>query len=496
MSADFSGNPSERKSPPIRPPKPPVRKFPLRAHALGYWVKKIRSRTVYFGRWGRIKDGQMSLVAPDGAWQAALALYQQQREALEAGRTPREKSDGLTLKQLCDTFYTAKKRKVDAGEMSIGSLDEYDATCKLIVAAFGRERLVDDLVPQDFADLRTKMAERWGVVRLGNTIGRVRTIFKYAADNKLIDRPVAFGSEFVKPSKKIMRQHRAAGGPKLFTADEVRRMLDAAAPQLRAMILLGINAALGNNDCAALPRSAVDFDGSWVRFPRPKNGIDRRCPLWPETREALRATIVARPTAKKLTKPNAEIDRMRQSLDRSRKAVSKIGEEAAELTGPLLDQAESRLDALESSVKHPKPERQRDAKDSYVFAMRCSRRANAVTRAFGRLLHNLEINGRRRLGFYTLRHTFRTVADNTKDFPAIRMVMGHSSDGSIDGTYVEGIDDSRLIAVSNHVRNWLFPQPAEAPTGKPTKPKRQQRKPKAKPVEPASDGPALRLFIA
>ena len=59
------------------------------------------------------------------------------------------------------------------------------------------------------------------------------------------------------------------------------------------------------------------------------------------------------------------------------------------------------------------------------------------------------------LGFYALRHTFRTVADATKDFPAIRLIMGHA-DQSIDDVYREGIEDSRLVAVTDHVRQWLF----------------------------------------
>ena len=291
MPADITGNPSEGKSKAVRPPAPPVKNFPLRAHALGYWVKKVKGEYKQFGRWGRIVNKTMTLVAPDGNWQEALAKY---NAWVEAGASPQE-TEALTVTRLCTLFYLAKKRKVDAGEMSQQSLDEYDATCKMVVAAFGRETLVDALTPADFAALRAKMAKRWGVVRLGNTIGRVRTIFKYANDNRLIDRPVAFGSEFVKPSKTVMRQHRATGGEMLFTAAEVRALLDGrtlqneesgatrqvpgASPQLRAMVLLAINAGFGNNDVATLPTSAIDLEGGWITFPRPKNGIPRRAPL-------------------------------------------------------------------------------------------------------------------------------------------------------------------------------------------------------------------------
>ena len=80
----------------------------------------------------------------------------------------------------------------------------------------------------------------------------------------------------------------------MFEAAEIRQMIDAAGPQLRAMILLGINCGYGNTDCASLAKSALDLDGGWVDFPRPKTGVGRRCPLWPETVSLMQAHLDAR----------------------------------------------------------------------------------------------------------------------------------------------------------------------------------------------------------
>jgi hypothetical protein len=49
--------------------------------------------------------------------------------------------------------------------------------------------------PDDFNGLRAKMAQRWGPVRLGNVIHRIKSVFKYALEAGLISRPL-FSSSY------------------------------------------------------------------------------------------------------------------------------------------------------------------------------------------------------------------------------------------------------------------------------------------------------------
>jgi hypothetical protein len=71
------------------------------------------------------------------------------------------------------------------------------------------------------------------------------------------------------------------------------------------------------------------------------------------------------------------------------------------------------------------------------------------------------------VGFYTLRHTFRTIADAARDPVAIDLIMGHT-DPTMGGHYRERIDESRLRAVADHVRKWLFSEaPDDGTTGEP-----------------------------
>jgi integrase len=389
-------------------PKKPYHDFPLSPHASGAWQKKIRGKIHYFGKWAHRVNGKLVRVPGDG-WEDALARYKAVADDLHAGRTPRVTADGLTVANLCNRFLTAKHHQLAAGEVTPRTFAEYKATTDRLVARFGKNRLADDLASDDFEALRAELAERYGPVRLGNEIQRVRTVFRYAAEAGLLDQPVRYGPAFKKPSAGVLRRHRAAAGERLFGADELRRLIDDAGVPLKAMILLGVNAGFGNADCGTLPLSALDLDGGWVTFPRPKTGVPRRCPLWPETVAAIRDALADRPEPK--------------------------------------DPAAAGL----------------------VFVTRYGRpwsadgTSDAVTLETGKLLRRAGLH-RPGLGFYTLRHTFRTVADATRDFPAVRLVMGHA-DASIDAVYRERIDDARLKAVTEHVRNWLWQRPAAGGAG-------------------------------
>jgi integrase len=389
----MSENHRTAPAPTVKPAKPSP-DFPLFPHATRRWAKKIRGQLHYFGPWDD----------PDGA----LKRYLEQKDALHAGRKPREETEGATVKRMCNRFLVAKLALVESGELTKRSWDDYKAACDLIVSHFGKGRLVADIDPEDFAALRKKMAKKWGPGTLGNVIQRMRVVFKFAWDGGLIDRPVRYGQSFKRPSRKVMRIDRARKGPKLFTADETRRLLAAAGTAMRAMILLGVNGGFGNADCGRLPLSAVDLEHAVIDFPRPKTGIPRRCPLWPETVEAIRGAVAGRPSPKK--------------------------EEHA---------------GLVFITKYGLPW----AKDTAD---------QTLAKEFGKLLRSLGINGRSGLGFYTFRHTFRTVADESKDQPAVDYIMGHEVP-HMSSVYRETISDGRLKAITDRVRAWLFPPAKQAP---------------------------------
>jgi integrase len=226
----------------------------------------------------------------------------------------------------------------------------------------------------------------------------------------------------------VIRKVRAASGSRMFEADELRRILDALDgkpvevdgkdgpltlspnPVLRAMTLLAINCAYGQWDVASLPRAAVDLKGGWSTFPRPKTGIPRRAKLWPETVAALQSVMTCRPAPR--------------------------------------DEADADLVFLTAKGKRWVRASGGDNPARWKF------RTDLIGNDFGKMLDSLGINGRR--GFYAIRHSFQTVAEDSRDMPAIKLVMGHA-DSSMSGIYRERVSDERLEAVAGVVRAWLWP---------------------------------------
>lgn len=395
------------------PPKP-YPDFPLGPAANGHWQKKIRGKIYYFGRWGRRVDGKMERVLDDG-WKAALEEYNRVKDDLYAGRKPRPKDEpeGLTLATLCSDFLVGKLAKVSSGELTAGSFREYKKVTDRLIETFGRQRLVTDLRADDFAELRNILAEQYGPVRLCNEVTRVKTVFKWAFDTGRLDRPVRYG-DFTKPSALVLRRHRAENGEKMLEAAEIRKLLKAASAPWKAKILLGINCGLGNSDCAKIERRHLDLARGWLDFPRPKTGIARRCPLWQETVDALKEAIDARPKPK--------------------------------------DPADDRLIFLHKYGKPWAADGEVDTVDPE--AIKASAPRNSIARGFRSLIDEFKLH-RKGIGFYTLRHVFRTVADACGDQVAINSIMGHA-DSSMAAAYRERIDDKRLQAVVAHVHAWLY----------------------------------------
>ncbi|MBL8820553.1 MAG: hypothetical protein JNL58_31305 [Planctomyces sp.] len=365
-------------------PKPRVHAdFPLSWHkGVGQWMKKFRGKQIYFGA-----DPQ-----------EALEAYLKQKDYLIAGVDPPTENADISVRDLVNHYLVHREhdrdsKKTSTNHISDRTFAEYKDTGSVLVELWNH-RSVSMLRPMDFATLRHRL-DSGSPDRLRRRMTNVRSIFKWGRSVGLIASDVRYGNEFDLADKSQLRKAKANRAEPILDAATIRTALEAAWPAMKAFILLGINCGFYSKDINDLKNSYLD--GEFIQFAREKTGIDRRCWLWPETREAIAAAKA----------PENPEDRM---------FLSKRGK-------PL-------------HVPHG------------------LNRTDLVACNWTELKKQIGLT-RPNSGFKCFRHTFRTEADGAKDPEAVRMVMGHT-DGSVGEFYRHRFDDERLIAVAQYVRTWLF----------------------------------------
>ena len=110
-----------KKTPKKKKSVKPYPDFPLFLHRTGQWAKKIKGRTHYFGN------------DPD----VALKKYTKERDDLQAGRVPRDRSGELIVRDLAKRFLSAKKSLVETGELSPRTWGQYYTSCENLCDVFG-----------------------------------------------------------------------------------------------------------------------------------------------------------------------------------------------------------------------------------------------------------------------------------------------------------------------------------------------------------------------
>lgn len=404
-----------------RPAKPPG--SPLYPHPLGYWAKRVNSKLSYYGRWGRVVNGVVTPISDDEfpGYGEALAKFHAQGPAVAAGMVRKSvvpdkapaPPEVYRVRDLCNEFIVHKNKLLIAGEIASRTFAEYRQATDRLIEFFGKDRPVDGIIDSEFDDLRTTMAKTLGPVRLGNEVVRIRSVFKHGRREQLVP------ATFKKPSAKALRKNRNTRPQRLFSAEEIRKLIAYANPRMKAMILLGINCGFGNSDISEIQKSNLDLDGGWVNFPRPKTEIYRRCHLWLETIAALRTAIATRPNTS--SRSDAGCVFLTLHGNRYVREFEKVGD-----------------DGLITKVSQ----------------------SNEVGVEFDRLFDTAKkvrsgVKKRSGISFYSLRHSHRTAADGAKDQVAANAIMGHV-DPSMAAVYREHIDDERLVVVSEHVHSWLY----------------------------------------
>ncbi len=331
-------------------------KFPLTRHLTGQYCKKIKGKMYYFG-----SDKQ-----------EALQRYIDQAAYLHGSNHNSQKpvNDLMSIKQLCDIFSKYQFSKVKADAITAQHYNDQVGSLNKFMTFLGRSRRIKEISTLDLQNYKRKLEKQYSSSkhRLNLHISNLKTLFHWAQKNDILKQIPNIDA--LSRCKIVNTQCR------VFTHDEISKLLKLADTQMKAMIWLGLNCGFGCTDCSELQWKHLDLDAGRVIYPRGKTGVPRNLPLWPETIEALNAV----PKKGRLVFYTA--------------------------TGNSFVRNVLKIDANGNEKYSP---------------------INSITTKFARLIKRAQLDVPKGTGFYSLRRTAATMAARSGDPFAVQRLLGHAN---------------------------------------------------------------------
>lgn len=273
--------------------------FPLSYNATnGSWYKGFRGRRYYFG---------------SGTPQEALKRYEAEWSYIVSGQPIPTARGALTVADLFNHYLNEMHKDLKAGRIGERYFDEVRDILAWAAGKLGKKTPISTITPLTMGGLCREIEARQPnspTVRQ-TWLGRIRRPFTWAEANDIHGyTPVRFGSGWRRPTKAEFRERAMEVGRLDFTAEEVRRLIEAANPTLKAAILLAMNCGYEPNEITAARRSWL-VDG-WLDHLREKTKEYRRVPMWQETLDAIERTT---PRRKPKTRDNLLVSRLLTPYD-------------------------------------------------------------------------------------------------------------------------------------------------------------------------------------
>jgi integrase len=382
--------------------------FPLYLHGSGQWAKTIKGVKWYFGT---DKD-------------AALNRYLDERDAIRAGRNPRTRvavaGESPSLAELGNLYSDYLRQRVAEGKIVPRTKKEAEKTIHKLIAISGKDDQPASWTVFDFQRIRDELfkpvgrkteirggvkgptVERRSVATVDGDVRRIQAFLNWCHARKLIPAP-DYGDAMDQMNAKEKRLSKRQRGNRTIPTEQILATLDQCSVWLKPLVMLAINSGMGNKDVGMLRIGDYDHSSHWLDYARHKTGCDRRIWLWPETHTCIGDYLKIRQFP--FGKGNSDI----LFTTKHRSIWYRETEQ----------------------VTH-----------------------DAIGKAFSRAC---ELANAGEFGFYDLRRTFQTIAEETGDFVAVRHVMGHApATNDMGSVYRQEVSDERIQRVCAHVRKWLF----------------------------------------
>lgn len=400
-------------------------------HPRGGWCRKFpgdKNRT-YFGRVGAVD-----------AIRAADREAERRRTGALAEAAAESRLLNLSVGEAVNVYLNHLDREHADGKIGDEQRASYGDELARFAESVGITMKLADLCKMTapdrvFGPLR-KAAIARGVFAAEKHIVQVRTFLDWCSRVRRFCPPPFYADAFDAPTEKEKRatkkSERRKKGVANWTPAEVREIVAAAKAtdvHRYAQVLLMLNGGMGATDLSHLEDADVDWERECIHTDRSKTLVPRVVPLWPETRDAMKASRAAR------GKPADPAHAARFFL--TPKGLPLV-------TGGL--------------SADRKKMRGTDSVRNFFYHLLNPPKGKPSKKGRPRL-PDLSHLKRHRAGGYTLRSVFATLArGHGGDSNLDAVILGQKLPRAILEGYLRGNLDSKLRVVTEHVRLQIWPE--------------------------------------
>lgn len=214
---------------------------------------------------------------------AAIERYH--RLELGLAEVPKQVCTGpLSAKELANRFIASQQANWRNPETT---LKGYSDWLKRFLEDHPRLQ-AEEFSVEMFAAWKLSLRQReYAPVSINHFLNAVRAIFNFAEEVDLLPRAPRLSRV-----KNENRPRPEEAERPLYTTTQIQQLVQAARPQMRMMILLGLNCGFGPKDLQDLTWG--HFRGERVTLSRSKTGVRQTFLLWPQTKNTLDELRTAR----------------------------------------------------------------------------------------------------------------------------------------------------------------------------------------------------------
>lgn len=183
----------------------------------------------------------------------------------------------IPVKRRPPTFEAVCDRYMEHAKKSKRSWKRDEETLKLAQAFFKRKR-IDEITAWDIERFKSSRAEQVTKSTVNRNLAVLKRLFNLAVDWGLLDK---------NPLKKVSMYRIEERVMRVLSHEEEQKLLEAAAPHFRALILVAINTGMRRGELLDLHWEQVDLLTGTITVGHSKSGRVRHLPLNKTARRAL-----------------------------------------------------------------------------------------------------------------------------------------------------------------------------------------------------------------